>query len=575
MHRWAKARTGQKIFRPVSGAENAAAFRGSIPKYFCPFLRKTAWIIPWKMHAPSDTHLLASWLESRSETGFRALVERYAGLVYMTAKRTCADDALAKEASHLTFITLARKATSLSQRDSLGGWLHVTSRMHARNLVQHRKREALKLERLGTYLETTSPGHAPAAWRKLEPVLDEALAALSTRDREAILLRYYRSLSVREVAVSLSVSVDAAQKRLDRAVDRLRQHLGRRGVATSASLGAVLLAGFASDTSEAASLAPSFASRALKSGPAAGSSALTGLLLMLFARRAVVVAAVALTAGVLVLNEAKQRQSASPPQASRSQAAPFEAMEDSKARLSAAAAQRLRLEEKYGKERTKLSQAVTDQAIQVSLNTQILLAERLIPAIERNKTMPNTAKFDPTLKMSDEQRWKLGVLTASLGKRLTASKKATLERIRENPLPVMEVLLLGDACARGEIPVEEYESRRDALGADLATLENPVELEDEHLLSFGTENPFEDEIFLNGLRELLSPSQLATFVSQTERKLAERTSEAVARRKFLTLASMPPIELACLAKQVGGSLSVLEGVSDNIQAIVQGFAGGR
>src|SRR5947208_1019922 len=63
MHRWAKARTGQNFFRPVSGAENAAAFRGSIPKYFCPFLRKTAWIIPWKMHAPSDTHLLASWLE--------------------------------------------------------------------------------------------------------------------------------------------------------------------------------------------------------------------------------------------------------------------------------------------------------------------------------------------------------------------------------------------------------------------------------------------------------------------------------------------------------------------------------
>lgn len=527
------------------------------------------------MHAPSDTHLLASWLESRSEAGFRALVERYAGLVYMTAKRTCADDALAKEASHLTFITLARKATSLSQRDSLGGWLHVTSRMHARNLVQHRKREALKLERLGTYLETTSPGPAPAAWRKLEPVLDEALAALSTKDREAILLRYYRSLSVREVADCLSVSVDAAQKRLDRAVGRLRHHLGRRGVATSTSLGAVLLAGFASDSSEAASLGPSFASRALKTGPAAGSAALTGLLLALFTRRAVVFGAVVLTAGVLALNQAKQRQAASPSQAARSHAASLEAVADSTARLSAAAEQRLRLEEKYGKERTMLSQTVTNQAIQVSLNTQILMGERLLPAIERNKSMPNTAKLDPTLNLSDEQRKKLGTLTAGLVRRLIASKKVTLDRLQENPLPVMEVLLLGDACARGEITLQEYESRRDALSADLATLENPVEPEDEHLLSFGMENPFEDETFLNGLRELLSPSQLDTFVSLTERKLAERFEEAAARRKFLTLASLPPIELARLAKQTGGSLSVLEGVSDNIQAMAQGFAGGR
>ena len=79
---------------------------------------------------PSDTELLAEWLEHRREKAFHSLVSRYAGLVLMTAKRSCGDASMAAEASQLTFLLLARKARSLLSCASLGGWLHRATLMH-------------------------------------------------------------------------------------------------------------------------------------------------------------------------------------------------------------------------------------------------------------------------------------------------------------------------------------------------------------------------------------------------------------------------------------------------------------
>ena len=90
---------------------------------------------------PSDTELLAEWLEHRREKAFHSLVSRYAGLVLMTAKRSCGDASMAAEASQLTFLLLARKARSLLSCASLGGWLHRATLMHDPAEIPCRKRE--------------------------------------------------------------------------------------------------------------------------------------------------------------------------------------------------------------------------------------------------------------------------------------------------------------------------------------------------------------------------------------------------------------------------------------------------
>lgn len=225
---------------------------------------------------PSDPELLAEWLDHQREPAFRALVARYAGLVRMTAKRTCGDDSMATEATQLTFITLAQKAKSLTTCTTLGGWLHRTAMMQAKNLARKSERENRKLEQLA--MEPHTPSH-DETWREIQPVLDDALAALSDKDREALLLRFYRSLTIRVIAATLGIATDAAQKRIDRATERLRGKLMRRGVQTGGSLSAAMLAGFAVDA-QAALPVSVFASNAVAAGALHSGAISTATILM-------------------------------------------------------------------------------------------------------------------------------------------------------------------------------------------------------------------------------------------------------------------------------------------------------
>lgn len=71
----------------------------------------------------------------------------------------------------------------------------------------------------------------PNGWSAVEPMLDDAIAALSAKDRDAIILRYFQGRNISELASALGVSQDAAKQRVCRAVDRLRTYFAARGVA--------------------------------------------------------------------------------------------------------------------------------------------------------------------------------------------------------------------------------------------------------------------------------------------------------------------------------------------------------
>jgi predicted enzyme related to lactoylglutathione lyase/DNA-binding Lrp family transcriptional regulator len=73
------------------------------------------------------------------------------------------------------------------------------------------------------------------------PQVDGALAELSEGDRDAVVLRFLRQQSFRDLAQTLGTSEEAAKKRVSRALERLRALLARRGIAISAiALGAGL-----------------------------------------------------------------------------------------------------------------------------------------------------------------------------------------------------------------------------------------------------------------------------------------------------------------------------------------------
>lgn len=217
-----------------------------------------------KMHPSesTDSELLADWASHQREPAFRQLVARYAGLVHMAARRTCADDSMAAEASQLTFILLAQKGKSLTSRKSLAGWLHLTAVMQARNLLRKSRGEIRKREKLHAAMDPENHHSAADTWNEMQPVLDDALAALPEKDREALLLHFYRSLSAREIAETLGIATAAARKRIDRATEKLRGKLVARGCPAGGSLAAVMLAGFAADAKASAGIVSLISSKA-------------------------------------------------------------------------------------------------------------------------------------------------------------------------------------------------------------------------------------------------------------------------------------------------------------------------
>jgi hypothetical protein len=80
-----------------------------------------------------------------------------------------------------------------------------------------------------------------AQWNEIEPLLDEAMTTLEEPDRAAILLRYFEGKTFREVGAAAGVSEDAAQKRVSRALERLRAFFSGRGVTVGSMALAVLI----------------------------------------------------------------------------------------------------------------------------------------------------------------------------------------------------------------------------------------------------------------------------------------------------------------------------------------------
>ena len=185
----------------------------------------------------TDSLLLKAYVERRHEAAFNELVHRHVDLVYSAALRMVRDPQLAEDVTQGAFIALAGQATELVDRATLAGWLHRTAQNIAAQTVRTierrraREQEAFAMSRQISALPDVW-------WEQIEPHLDAALGELNDADRDAVVLRYFHRKSAAEIAAILGVSDEAAQKRVNRAVEKLREIFTRNKITIGAgSLG--------------------------------------------------------------------------------------------------------------------------------------------------------------------------------------------------------------------------------------------------------------------------------------------------------------------------------------------------
>lgn len=214
-----------------------------------------------------------TWLQSRSEEAFRFVVRAHLPLVLATARRRTNDNAaLAEDISQLVFIDLARNAKSLPRGVVLAGWLYRHTCFTAAKAMRSERRRSAR-ERIAA---EQTPGATDAP---LTSTLDDLLEKLPAGDRHALLLRFAEGRELQSVADALGISRVAAQKRIERALARIREKMPpalRSRASSAAGLTALLIP--AQTKTDAAALSPAVEQVAL----VAGKTGKTAVLLTFF-----------------------------------------------------------------------------------------------------------------------------------------------------------------------------------------------------------------------------------------------------------------------------------------------------
>jgi RNA polymerase sigma factor (sigma-70 family) len=199
----------------------------------------------------NDWQLLENYAAKNSEEAFRALVERYAGMVYHAALRQTGNADAAEEAAQVVFIALAQKAGAIPRQATLYGWLFRATRFAVLNLARKNANRRRREQEAFVMQPSIEPNEADSIWERITPHLNDALDKLPAADRELVMIRFFGNKSYTDVAEVLGVSEETARKRLSRAIERLREIFASRGVVASSL---ALAAAFAAHGAQAAPL---------------------------------------------------------------------------------------------------------------------------------------------------------------------------------------------------------------------------------------------------------------------------------------------------------------------------------
>ena len=186
----------------------------------------------------TDGQLLARFVAERDEAAFEALVHRHGPMVLGLCRRVLHDHHEAEDAFQATFLLLARKATSVVKRESVGSWLYAVAyrtALEARSVLCRRRLRERQVE------EMPHPEVAPQEVQDWRPLLDREIERLPEKYRAAVVLYHLEGRGHREAARQLGLPEGTLSSRLTKARRLLAARLSRHGLSLSAAALAVAL----------------------------------------------------------------------------------------------------------------------------------------------------------------------------------------------------------------------------------------------------------------------------------------------------------------------------------------------
>ena len=185
-----------------------------------------------------DEKLLLEKAQAGNYEAFMGLVRAHQGKIYGLAKKLAGSKQDAEDIVQETLLKAIDKIDQFRGESSFGTWLYSIALNESRRLFAKQKKSELKS--IEEYLPLHQDHNHDTAqlfdWRdphkiledaEIRHLVEEALAELPQKYREAFVLRYIEELSVKEVAELTKQTIAAAKSRILRARLALRDRLAQ------------------------------------------------------------------------------------------------------------------------------------------------------------------------------------------------------------------------------------------------------------------------------------------------------------------------------------------------------------
>lgn len=154
------------------------------------------------------------------------LFEKYEYIMLSKALGILKSQSLAEDAVQDAFVSIISRIDTIDDERNVQGYLLKTVRNKALDIIRKREHEMLTMDAIDT--EVNSSGD------DIQSIIENAeffeisariIALMPARLSEVFIMHYNKGMTCEQIAKKLNISVDAAQKRLQRAKKKLGERL--------------------------------------------------------------------------------------------------------------------------------------------------------------------------------------------------------------------------------------------------------------------------------------------------------------------------------------------------------------